>query len=409
MKQVVKNRIHAVDALRGFALAGIVIAHVLEQFLAGFPTDEMRAVMFSGPVDYIVDTVSFWIIRGKFFALFSLLFGLSFFIQMDNAEKSGVHYKTRYLWRLLVLLVIGVAHNSFYSGDILVIYVLFGFLLIPFHSVSNKVVLALAVILFLGGGRFLSYGIFGNESIIALNIENFDEKYMAAITGGSLFEVWRMNFISMIGKFNFQMGVLGRGYLTFAFFLLGMWIGRTRLLENLQSNTTVLKKIILWSFVGTLAMIPLFWYLFSQMESIFDFTSWWSMFALSAYDNFNFFFTIFLAAGFVYLFELPKMQKTLSWLAPYGRMALTNYVFQSLIGTFLFFNWGLGYMGQLRNIELLLIAFLIIGAQMIISFYWMKKFKYGPIEWLWRSLTYLKVQPFIISQPIPVVIKEKLD
>jgi uncharacterized protein len=99
------------------------------------------------------------------------------------------------------------------------------------------------------------------------------------------------------------------------------------------------------------------------------------------------------------------MQKTLSWLAPYGRMALTNYVFQSLIGTFLFFNWGLGYMGQLRNIELLLIAFLIIGAQMIISFYWMKKFKYGPIEWLWRSLTYLKVQPFIISQPIPVVIK----
>ncbi|WP_194975941.1 DUF418 domain-containing protein [Aquiflexum lacus] len=406
MNQVVKNRIHAVDALRGFALAGIVIAHVLEQFLAGFPTDEMRAVMFSGPVDFIVDTVSFWIIRGKFFALFSLLFGLSFFIQMDNAEKSGVNYKTRYLWRLLVLLVIGVAHNSFYSGDILVIYVLFGFLLIPFHSTSNKVVLALAVILFLGGGRFLSYGIFGNDSIIALNIENFDEKYMAAITGGTLLDVWRVNFIALIGKFNFQMGVFGRGYLTFAFFLLGMWIGRTRLLENLQSNTTVLKKIIQWSFVGTLAMIPLFWYLFSQMESIFDFTSWWSMFALSAYDNFNFFFTIFLAAGFVYLFELPKMQKTLAWLAPYGRMALTNYVFQSLIGTFLFFNWGLGYMGQLRNIELLLIAFLIIGAQMIISFYWMKKFKYGPIEWLWRSLTYLKVQPFIISQPIPVVIKE---
>jgi uncharacterized protein len=406
MDPVQKNRIHAVDALRGFALAGIVIAHVLEQFLAGFPTDEMRAVMFTGPVDYIVDTVSFWIIRGKFFALFSLLFGLSFFIQMDNAEKSGVHYKTRYLWRLLVLLVIGVAHNSFYSGDILVIYVLFGFLLIPFHSVSNKVVLALAVILFLGGGRFLSFGIFGNESIIALNIENFDEKYMAAITGGTIMDVWRVNFFALIGKFNFQMGVLGRGYLTFAFFLLGMWIGRTRLLENLQSNTTFLKKLILWSFLGTLAMIPLFWYLFSQMESIFDFTSWWSMFALSAYDNFNFFFTIFLAAGFVYLFESPKMQKRLSWFVPYGRMALTNYVFQSLIGTFLFFNYGLGYMGKFRNIELLIIAFLIIGAQMVISWYWMKKFKFGPVEWVWRSLTYLKLQPFKILNPNPVVIKE---
>ena len=398
MNTIKKNRIHSVDALRGFALAGIVIAHVLEQYLAAFPTEEMRAVMFSGPVDNMVDLFSFWVIRGKFFALFSLLFGLSFFIQMDNAEKSATHYKTRYLWRLLVLLGIGVVHNSFYSGDILVVYVLFGFLLIPFHSVSNKIVLALAVLLFLGGGRFLSYGIFGNESILAMNIENFSETYLAAITSGTIIEVWWVNFISMIGKFNFQMGVLGRGYLTFAFFLLGMWIGRTRLFENLQTNAPLLKKIILWSAAGTIAMIPLFWYMFSQMESIFDFTSWWSMFALSAYDNFNFFFTIFLAAGFVYLYELPKMQKLLSWFAPYGRMALTNYVFQSLIGTFLFFNWGLGYIGQFRNIELFIIGLLIIGAQMIISFYWLKNFKYGPLEWAWRSLTYMKIQPFI-AQP----------
>jgi uncharacterized protein len=398
MKTVNKNRIHSVDALRGFALAGIVIAHVLEQYLAAFPTEEMRAVMFAGPVDTIVDGFSFWVIRGKFFALFSLLFGLSFFIQMDNAEKSGTHYKTRYLWRLLVLLGIGVVHNSFYSGDILVVYVLFGFLLIPFHSISNKIVLALAVLLFLGGGRFLSYGIFGNESILAMNIENFNETYIAAITSGTIIEVWRVNFISMIGKFNFQMGVLGRGYLTFAFFLLGMWIGRTRLFENLQTNASLLKKIMLWSSVGTIAMIPLFWYMFSHMESIFDFTSWWSMFALSAYDNFNFFFTIFLAAGFVYLYELPKMQRLLSWFAPYGRMALTNYVFQSLIGTFLFFNWGLGYIGQFRNIELFIIGLLIIAAQMIISYYWLKKFKYGPLEWAWRSLTYMKIQPFI-AQP----------
>lgn len=394
MKTVKKNRIHSVDALRGFALAGIVIAHVLEQYLAAFPTEEMQAVMFAGPVDAIVDGFSFWVIRGKFFALFSLLFGLSFFIQMDNAEKSGVHYKTRYLWRLLILLGIGVVHNFFYSGDILVVYVLFGFLLIPFHSISNKIVLAVAITLFLGGGRFLSYGIFGNESILAMNIENFDERYLAALTNGTILEVWRMNFLSMIGKFNFQLGVIGRGYLTFAFFLLGMWIGRTRLFENLQTNALLLKKIILWSAAGTFAMIPLFWYMFSQMESIFDFTSWWSMFALSAYDNFNFFFTIFLAAGFVYLYELPKMQKLLTWFAPYGRMALTNYVFQSLIGTFLFFNWGLGYIARLRNIELLFVGLMIIGVQMIVSYYWLKKFKYGPLEWAWRSLTYMKIQTF---------------
>jgi uncharacterized protein len=395
MNSVKRNRIHSIDALRGFALAGIVIAHVLEQYLAAFPTEEMQAVMFAGTADTIVDGFSFWVIRGKFFALFSLLFGLSFFIQMDNAEKSGVHYKTRYLWRLLVLLGIGVVHNFFYSGDILVVYVLFGFLLIPFHSLSNKIVLAVAVILFLGGGRFLSYGIFGNDPILEMGFENFDENYIAALTSGTIFEVWWVNFLAMIGKFNFQLGVIGRGYLTFAFFLLGMWIGRTRLFENLQTNTGVLKKIMIYSAAGTIAMIPLFGYMFSQMESMFDFTTWWSMFALSAYDNFNFFFTIFLAAGFVYLFERPKMQKILSWFAPYGRMALTNYVFQSLIGTFLFFNWGLGYIGQLRNIELFFIALIIIGFQMIISHYWLLVFRYGPIEWAWRSLTYMKVQPLM--------------
>ncbi len=282
-----------------------------------------------------------------------------------------------------------------YLGDLCA----FGFLLIPFHSVSNKIVIAVAIILFLGGGRFLSFGIYGNEPILTINVENFDEKYLAAITGGTVWDVWRVNFIALIGKFNFQMGVIGRGYLTFAFFLLGMWIGRTRLFENLQNNKIVLKNIILYSFLGTIAMIPLFWYLFFQMESIFDLSSWWSMFALTAYDNFNFFFTLFLAAGFVYLFEIPKMQKMLFWFAPYGRMALTNYVFQSLIGTFIFFNWGLGYIGQLRNVELLIIALLIIAAQLVISWYWLKKFNFGPVEWVWRSLTYQKPQPFKILKP----------
>jgi len=88
MKPIKKNRIHSVDALRGFALAGIVITHVLEQYLAAFPTEEMQAVLIAGPIDSIVEGLSFWVIRGKFFALFSLLFGLSFFIQMDNAEKA---------------------------------------------------------------------------------------------------------------------------------------------------------------------------------------------------------------------------------------------------------------------------------------------------------------------------------
>lgn len=403
------NRIHSVDALRGFALAGIVIVHVVEQYMASQPTAEMTAIIQKGTIDKIIEQFLFWIFRGKFFALFSLLFGISFFIQMDNAAKKGISFKLRFLWRLVILFAIGLVHRFFYAGDILTIYAFLGIILIPFYHANSKVVFAFMALLFLGLGRFISFAIWGTEPIFLFpDGGKFYQNYIEALSNSSFIQILKLNWLRMPDDFNFQFNAFsGRGYLTFAFFLLGMLLGRTFWLENIANHTKRLKKIVIISFFGTIFFIPVFWYLFSQMDNIFDFTTWWSMFALTAYDNFNLFFTILLASGFILLFSNQRLQPILNLFSPYGRMALTNYVTQSMIGSFIFFNWGLGNVGKLRNIETLCIAILILAIQLIISHYWLKKFKFGPLEWLWRSLTYLKIQPISIITEDKILVPEK--
>lgn len=391
------ERINTVDALRGFALSGIVITHVVEQYMAYMPTPEMDAVMTQGPVDMAVNGFIFWIMRGKFFALFSFLFGISFFLQMDAAAKKGVDFKLRFLWRLIILFGIGLVHRFFYAGDILTLYALIGIVLIPFYHVNNILVFTLAALLFLGAGRFISFAIWGSGPIFVVpGLEKMYENYLSVLTNGSFTEIMRSNWIRLLDDYNFQFKPFtGRGYLTFAFFLLGMLLGQKRWLENIQAHSPLIKKIMYYSIIGTVVMIPIFAFLYSRMENIFVYETWLSMFAITAYDNFNLFFTLFLAAGFIVLFEKKRDKSYLSFFAPFGRMALTNYFLQSVIGAFIFFGWGLGLLGKMRNIEAFALAFVILIVQMIISTYWLKRFNYGPIEWFWRSLTYFKWQPFV--------------
>ena len=104
--------------------------------------------------------------------------------------------------------------------------------------------------------------------------------------------------------------------------------------------------------------------------------------------------TLMYIAIFTMLFRKAKWEKRLGTFAPYGRMALTNYVFQSIVFTFIFFGWGLGLIGELRQVYAFLIAIVFIALQMWLSKLWLKYFAYGPLEWVWRSLTFFKAFPF---------------
>ena len=394
------NRIVIIDALRGFSLAGIVIVHMVENYLgAPAPEGAMEAVN-QGPADMAVSIFNGLFLIGKFFALFSFLFGLSFFIQMDSAHKRGEDFKWRFLWRIVILFVIGYLHHLFYRGDILTIYAVLAIFLIPFYKVPTKYLLVLCGLIFLGLGRYVVFAFTGGDNLFIPGEFNPNSPEIAAyfelLKSGTLTEVFQSNATEgQLMKMDFQLGVFSRGYLTFAFFLLGLIVGRMQFFRDFMERKDLTKTVMWWSLGILVGAMGLTIVVFSQMGGNVTFDNWLSMLGLTAIDLANIGMTGLILTGFVFMYRKTKGSKLLAKFAPYGRMALTNYVLQTLIGTFILYGWGLGYIGQIRNIYTFLIAILIVWMQMLFSKWWLKKFHYGPLEWIWRSLTHFKYYPLL--------------
>jgi len=394
------KRIHSVDALRGFALAGVALVHMVEQYIAG-PTPEGFMEGVNSLPDQIVKVLLQLFFTGKFFALFSILFGLSFAIQMKSAEDKNIHFGGRFLWRAALLFVIGYIHQLFYRGDILTIYAVLAPFLIPFYKISSKWLLITAGFIFLGIPRFIAYFIFGGDSITGIH-PMMDVShpqvlaYFETIQNGSLLEVFKANAgYGMQTKIDFQMSIFGRLYYTFGYFLIGLWLGRIDLFKNLKAQAKKIKNVMLWAVAGMLVSVVITFATFATIAQPIDDTSLHFTLGMNFMDWVNICMTVIILCGFLLLYKNKKWEGRLLFFAPYGKMALTNYILQSVIGTFILFGWGLGYLGQIRFSFLFIMALLLITLQAIISKYWLKKFKYGPLEWLWRCGTYLKWQPFL--------------
>jgi uncharacterized protein len=398
------QRLHIIDAFRGFALMGVVLVHMVEQYLAAAPSEELRAVMVQGPLDEVIEFLLRLLVTGKFFAMFSFLFGLSFFIQMDRAANRGVSYQGRFLWRVTLLLLIGYLHSLFYRGDILTIYAMLAFLLVPFYKVSNRTLLIVSFVLLAGAGRYLVFSFTGGETIIPLGAGEphlpHNVAYLDAVTSGSLLDVFAANAVlGHLAKLEFQLNFMGRFYLTFAFFLLGLWVGRIRLFERLDEYHHAVKKTLKYGIGLILVFFVMIFLLFGIASdgsgTIEKMDTWLLMFAMTSVDLFNFSLAVVMLGAFILIYRRKGEQSLLNKLAPYGRMALTNYIAQTLVGTFLLFNWGLGFIGEVSNTQVFLMAVLIISAQVWASAAWLRRFRYGPIEWLWRSGTKLSWQPLV--------------
>lgn len=394
------QRIEIIDAFRGFALAGIVFVHFTEQFLAApAPEGAMDAVV-QGPPDQAIDIFINLFLRGKFFALFSLLFGLGFFIQMDRAAHRGIDFRLRFVWRLLILMVIGYLHHMFYRGDILTIYAALGLALVFFHKVPGKWLMVIITVIFLGIPRSIIFWINGSENLFSA-IEFLPDSpqlmvYFTTLTSGSLWSVFESNATEgMLMKADFQLGVFSRGYLTFAFFLAGLMLGRMRFFENTTRFTKQLKKAMNWSVAGLLIVVAASAILFftSDASNITGLDSWLVMIGLTLYDLLNLSLTVIVLCLFILTFQKVRGARFFSHFIPYGRTALTNYVLQSVVGTAIFYGWGLGLLGEIRNVYTFSIAFGIIVLQIVVSKWWLSKFRYGPLEWIWRMLTYGRFFP----------------
>ena len=390
------HRIEIIDILRGFALLGIIIVHFTEQYYAGQPPDSQANFGAKNLTDHITQGLIGIFVLGKFFMIFSFLFGLSFHIQLEKSNDSS-SFLFRFGWRLAVLFAIGFLHHLHYRGDILTIYALLGFGLLLCYKLPDKTLLIIAMLLVFNVPSFafrLYQSVFSQES----NPFNADQKelqlYYDTLKSGTYLSILKANLHEFGAKFDFQFWS-GRIYITFGLFLLGNYAGRKNFFGSWENQMAWVKKICKKSLLMILGCFIFLAIVFGGSELMGFKLSQALQWAIGGlpYDIFNASLATLYVMGILLLFQNEKWKPRLGQLYALGRMGLTTYLMQTLFGVLLFFPIGLGMLNELGVLPCLLIGLAVFTFQIQFSKWWLKRFRFGPVEWLWRSLTYMKVQP----------------
>jgi uncharacterized protein len=393
------ERIEVVDVLRGFALFGILFTHISMQFVAGMLPEPVMQAMSGHPADQTLMILSGIFFQGKFYTIFSFLFGLSFALQMAAPARRGSGFLARYAWRLLLLGVIGLLHHVHWRGDILSIYAILGFAMLPFRNVPDKWLAAVALLLVLNVPARLTEGYRAATAPSAAAApgqpdeaaKREAQRYYDQIRHGSYGENLRENFYAFREKMAFQVDS-GRIYMTLGFFLLGLYAGRRRFFESFDTHRAFFVRLCRYTGLGTLALIAAAVVLFLVIKL--PENAYTSLLGGFIFDTGNAALTLFYVAGVTLLFGKPRWAKRLAGLAPVGRMGLTNYLVQTVIGLVHFQGYAFGLLGEIGVAFSSALALPVFALQVQYSKWWLSRFRYGPFEWLWRSGTYLRVQPF---------------
>lgn len=389
------ERFIILDALRGFALLGICMANFPEFSLYTFLSPEAAASMPTAVQDKITRYLLYIFVDGKFYTLFSLLFGLGFSIIIRNAERKGVNGFRIFYRRMGMLMLFGLLHLMFiWSGDILLLYALLGMLLPFFRQMPDKKLLGWALFfLILPIGVDLVCEI--TRTNLALPFIRLQETYCAEYgINGTNFAYWLhdaedygtvFQFLVQGACVRMQEFIIGNRYFkVLGLFLVGFYIGRNRIYTDLEGRKNLLVKVCRLGLIIGLPCSLLY--------------AWSSMGGHPLSDTLHslFYFISVYPLGFAYaaglcLLYLPvKSLSIWKWLAAPGRMALTNYIGQSVIGMFLFYGIGLGWGSTIGLLQTEVIVLAVFLFQMLFSRLWLSGFKFGPLEWIWRMLTYGK-------------------
>ena len=411
------KRITALDALRGFALLGIIIMHMLQNFGYGFVPSTEEILHFPS-LDAAMQWMGSNIIMGRFINIFAFLFGMSLFIQIDKAARKGIDFRYRFVWRMILLMLFGILCHSFYNVEVISVYAFFGLLLLVLYRVKTWVLLILFIAFLLGAPRVvqvhlhnqqvsaeLSFSEKGLSEEAATTEQQTNMRQPEHIVNPSFINSAKYNYAERFArKLNYQFGFIGRGYVTFALFILGLLVGRSRFLENAHLHKKRLLLLFAGFTVATIAISTLQTLMPEQNTRLFFradgvHLSWALVVAQSLNDLSLVTFSGALASGFLALYYSQRFGQYLEVLSPYGRAALTNYIMQGVIGSILFAPWALGFtFGSWGFFALVIFGIVIYVVQGILSYVWLKYYLYGPLEWLWRTGTYMSLQPFAIKK-----------
>lgn len=388
-----KKRINSIDALRGFALIGIMLLHCMERF------DLTLAPVVESPFWQAIDTAVYdslyFLFSGKSYAMFSLLFGLSFFMQMKSQAAKGVDFRGRFLWRLALLFLFGYINGLVYMGEFFMVYAVLGVFLIPLYKVPTRWLLVLCILLFLQIPAVISFvsllsdNVANEPTAAAAYMDRLFERAADVFINGSLMDV--LSFNTFDGQSAKCLWVFNnfRYLQLLGLFIAGMLIGRQGIHKSEEKMVKYSRLFLpyclaFWAVFYAVAFLLPVW-------GVDGFALRVGQTLFKTYGNLGQMMVYF--CGFTLLYYRYKGQKVLDRIAPVGRMSVTNYMAQSIVGVSLFYGFGGNFAVEFNYLQSFLLGAAFCVIQIAYSNWWIKRFYYGPMEWLWRSLTWFQVVP----------------
>jgi uncharacterized protein len=378
-----EERLAAIDILRGIALLGVLMINLIKEFRVSLFAQFAGADVGSGSDRFLNSFVSY-AFEMKAFALFSLLFGIGLAVQYDRLSRRGrpLYWLLR---RLLALLGFGLIHLLFiWNGDILTEYALAGLLVLPTLRVGNKtlLLLALGLLAFYVVMPVLHLPIYWpDEATLRTLVESANSTYAHGSFAQIVhFSIGELQVVIPLHEYVFPR--------TLGLFLLGAYLWRVGLPQDLRRHR---RSLLIFGVcavaIGLAQALALAAGVLSGIAALGD--------CLSILAP------IMQALGYAALIgwavEFPFVGGFLKLFAPLGRMAFTNYILQSLLFCWVFFGYGLGQFDRMSVTAAFLLGIAVYIAQMIGSALWLRRFRFGPLEWLWRSLMYGQRQPMLRS------------
>ena len=374
-----KDRAIIVDVIRGFALIGVLIANFTSYVDQQTPEPILNSI--SSSLDRFLMTFNSVFLEWKFMTLFSVLFGYGFGLILESLEKKNINPNFFFVKRMFWLFVLGVIHSMFWWGDVLNLYAMSGILLLLFRNKSNKTILSYAVLFMLVIPVFISYLLRNQpETFTDADIQGLYNQYKQ----GTLFEIFKFNI-----NFYYRMFIVSGSNLhdiieTLGRFLFGYFLLRIKFFHLVETKKATFRKIALYAAPLMVSYFIFRWLLINGTIHANQYILS-PLLSLGVLSTTTFYVSVLVTAYISF-----GLNKFFTALQSLGRMTLTNYLMVSAFLVILLYGFGFNKLGELPIHIIWLYAFVWLFVEIIFSTYWLKQFRYGPTEWIWRQLTYWK-------------------
>jgi uncharacterized protein len=404
-----KERLLLLDALRGLALFGILMVNlplmyqpVLVMMMGLSPDAELSHRLADGAIKFFFE--------GKFYVLFSFLFGYGFWLFLGKEHDGQRGVVKLYQRRLLILLLFGILHILFlWAGDILFFYAALGLLLVLFRGASNRKIFGWSIgftivpsVLVLLSVALLALAKMDPTTAAEINQEfqanaqQLEELYNTAAeiySNGSLPDLIKIRIKEWS---NLISGVLFFYPVVLGMFLLGFLSAKKRLLQDYSEKLPFFRRLLWWG-LGLGLFLNLI-YVVSSQKAVMFIPDIWTALATITHTFGGIAFGMTYLSAITLLFAAGKSSFFRNNFAPVGRMALSNYIMHSIVGALIFHSYGLALFGKIETWQGMLITVAIFAVQIPLSKWWLSRFQFGPLEWLWRVFTYGEIQPMRIGK-----------